>query len=70
MAKKGWEFDGQYDWILKKQGKAAPKESFTGDMRQAQNRAPVNEERKENRLVQNGRAALGSAPNKAIQEAA
>jgi hypothetical protein len=27
MAKKGWEYDGQYDWILKKQGKALPKEA-------------------------------------------
>jgi|JI9StandDraft_1071089.scaffolds.fasta_scaffold192235_3 hypothetical protein len=68
MAKKGWEHDGQYDWILKKQGKALPKESAPQDIRQQQNKLP--EDRKENRLVQNGRAAIGSAPNKAIQTAA
>jgi len=62
MAKKGWEMDGQYDWVLKKKGQKAPKESVPQDMRQ-QPRVP--DEKKENKQVGgNNKEIQGAAERK------
>ena len=70
MYKRGHDYDYQYDWVLKKQGKTIPEDDYAGQPKAGniaavqgkeelppkhnQNANRINEERKENR------AALGA----------